>query len=52
MARRDAVRFERNIEVRLFRKVGRVASGGLEDTGTILGSGGSSGSRWSKCKSG
>lgn len=52
MTRRDAVRFERNVEVRLLKVDGRVASSGLEVAGTISGSGGSSRSRWSKCSSG
>src|SRR4051812_48604937 len=52
MARRDAVRFERNVEVRLLGVDDRLASSGLEVFGTISGSGGSSGSRWSKCNSG
>jgi hypothetical protein len=52
MARRDAVRFERNVEVRLLRVGGRVASSGLGVAGTISGSGGSSISRWSKCSRG
>src|SRR5947209_20116786 len=52
MARRDAVRFERNVEVRVLRVDGRVASAGLAVFGTISSRGGSSGSRWSKCNSG
>jgi hypothetical protein len=45
MARRDAVRFERNVEVRLLRGDGRVASSGLGVAGTTSGSDGSSRSR-------
>src|SRR3984885_12876086 len=52
MARRDAVRFERNVEVRLLRVGGRMASSGLGVAGTISGSGGSSRSGWSGCSGG